>query len=173
MPCNISTFLKQFVYKWLIDCYCYFCLCCCTLMLYIYVCVDQRTCSRKNLEEDAYDFFRAPFGYSANFLFSSHQQLCPIGLCYHARQIILIILHVYCNNSLGHHYGDNFDHHKNKWHWTCSRTARIWLHQQKYANQRKSQNVNVTNYVLHFDVNLGSRCNSQLVHFPDNLKYWF
>ena len=166
MPCNISTFLKQFVYKWLIDCYCYFCLCCCTLMLYIYiyiyiyVCVDQRTCSRKNLEEDAYDFFRAPFGYSANFLFSSHQQLCPIGLCYHARQIILIILHVYCNNSLGRHYGDNFDHHKNKWHWTCSRTARIWLHQQKYANQRKSQNVDITNYVLHVDVYLGSRCNS-------------
>ena len=26
---------------------------------------------------------------------------------------------------------------KNKWHWTCSRTARIWLHQQKYANQEK------------------------------------
>ena len=35
---------------------------------------------------------------------------------------------------------------KNKWHWTCSRTARIWLHQQKYANQRKVY-LNVTNCV--------------------------
>lgn len=77
--------------------------------------------------------FRAPFGYSAIFLYSYQQRIILLAwMCYYARHIIIVV----CCNRLIHHYGNKNPSIKMVALNSFKDYARIWLHKQKYAKPR-------------------------------------